>query len=186
MKNLFNCVLPVLVILICLTGFQSDKSVSGAQGIQWLTIEQAYAKTKTEPRKILIDVYTDWCGWCKVMDRETFRNKAVIDYVNKKYYAVKLDAEQKQPIMLDNTKFEFIAEGGRGIHQLALALTNNQPSFPTTVFLDEKFQMIQPLPGYLKAKEYHQVITFIGDGYYKKEAFETYKSKTYNAIYASR
>jgi len=184
MKNLLSSVILLSLIVICLTGFKSDKPTAETPRIQWLTIEQAYAKTKTEPRKILIDVYTDWCGWCKVMDRETFKNKAVIDYVNKKYYAVKFNAEQKQPIKLDDAKFEFIAEGGGGIHQLALALTNNQPSFPTTVFLDEKFQMIQPLPGYLKAKEYHQVITFIGDGYYKKEAFEIYKSKTYNNLYA--
>ncbi|MCF2520245.1 DUF255 domain-containing protein [Dyadobacter sp. CY351] len=174
-----------LAILTVASGFRSDKN-RPAEGIQWLTIEEAYAKIQQEPRKVLIDVYTDWCGWCKVMDRETFKNKAVVEYVNRKYYAVKLDAEQKKAITLGDKKFEFLSEGGRGVHQLALALTNNQPSYPTTVFLDDEFNMIQPLPGYMKPKEFHQVITFIGEDYHKKEAFDTYKSKTYNELFAGK
>lgn len=174
-----------LVMLVVVTGFKSDGK-RPAEGIQWLTIEEAYAKIQQEPRKVLIDVYTDWCGWCKVMDRETFKNKAVVEYVNRKYYAVKLDAEQKKAITLGDKKFEFLSEGSRGVHQLALALTNNQPSYPTTVFLDDKFNMIQPLPGYMKAKEFHQVITFIGEDYHKKEAFEDYKSKTYKSLFAAK
>jgi len=189
MKNTMKKYISFLIVsgltLTGLTGFISDSTPT--VGIQWLTVEQAYAKTQTEPRKVLIDVYTDWCGWCKVMDKETFKNKAVIDYVNKKYYAVKLDAEQKAAITLGGRKFEFLGQsGGKGIHQLALALTNNQPSFPTTVFLDDNFQMIQPLPGYMKAKEFHEVITFIGDNYHKKQDFETYKAKTYKELYPGK
>jgi thioredoxin-related protein len=120
------------------------------------------------------------------MDRETFKNKAVIEYVNKKYYAVKLDAEQKEAITLGDKKYKYLAEGGRGINEIALALTNNQPSYPTTVFLDDQFNMIQPLPGYMKAKEFHQVITFIGEDYHKKQDFDTYKSKTYAGLYPSK
>lgn len=179
MKNHLSAFATFFVILLALTGFKSDSAKIAQGEIQWLTIEQAYAKMQTAPRKVLIDVYTDWCGWCKVMDRETFKNKAVVDYINKKYYAVKLDAEQKGTITLGGKKF---TSQGR-THELALALTNNQPSYPTTVFLDDKFQMIQPLPGYMKAREFHEVITFIGDNYHKKEAFETYKAKTYPGLY---
>ncbi|WP_138479826.1 thioredoxin family protein [Dyadobacter bucti] len=186
MKKLFINFFLSLAVLTVLTSFNSDTASKAEEAIQWLTIEEAYAKIQKEPRKVLIDVYTDWCGWCKVMDRETFRNKSVATYVNEKFYAVKLNAEQKEAIKLGDQKFEFLSEGGRGIHQLALALTNNQPSFPTTVFLDDKFQMIQPLPGYMKAKEFHQVITFFGEDYHKKEAFEIYKSKTYDALYPKK
>jgi len=186
MKKYISIFFLSCLTIVGLTGFKSDSSAHAVDGIQWLTVEQAYAKTQKEPRKVLIDVYTDWCGWCKVMDKETFKNKAVVDYVNKKFYAVKLDAEQKEAITLGGKKFEFLAQGGKGIHQLALALTNNQPSFPTTVFLDDKFQMIQPLPGYMKAKEFHEVITFFGDNYHKKEAFETYKAKTYRELYPGK
>tara|TARA_R110002124_G_scaffold139613_1_gene303802 strand:- start:53 stop:532 length:480 start_codon:yes stop_codon:yes gene_type:complete len=149
--------------------------------IQWLTMEEAYEKTQKEPKKILVDVYTDWCGWCKVMDRGTFRDEKVVAYVNEHYYAVKFDAEQTKPVMLGNLQFDYVPENK--IHQLALSLTNNTPSFPTTVFLDEKFQMIQPLPGYMKAKEFHEVITFFGEGYYKKLPFENYKKTTYRELF---
>jgi thioredoxin-related protein len=168
------------------TGFKSDHSERVADGIHWLTIEEAFAKRQKDPRKIMIDLYTDWCGWCKVMDRETFKNKAVVDYVNAKYYAVKLNAEQKEAIKLGDKNFKYLEQSGRGIHEIALALTNNQPSFPTTVFLDDQFNMIQPLAGYLKAKEFHQVITFIGEDYYKKESFDNYKAKTYGERFQAK
>ena len=59
-----------------------------AEGIKWLTIEQAAERMKKEPRKIVIDVYTDWCGWCKKMDKNTFTDPKVVALVNKDYYAV--------------------------------------------------------------------------------------------------
>jgi thioredoxin-related protein len=165
--------------LLTLTGFEAGSRVNLADEIHWITIEEALIKNQKDPRKVLIDVYTDWCGWCKVMDRETYKNKAVVEYINKKYYAVKLDAEQKAAITLGGQKFE---SRGR-THDLALALTNNQPNYPTTVFLDDQFQMIQPLPGYMKPKEFHEVITFFGENYHKKEAFEVYQAKTYPILY---
>ncbi|WP_159468697.1 DUF255 domain-containing protein [Dyadobacter sp. 3J3] len=186
MKRSAYAITFFLILFITLSGFRTDVVNKKAEEIQWITIEEAYAKIQKEPRKVLVDVYTDWCGWCKVMDRETYKNAEVIDYINKKYYAVKLNAEQREAITLGNQKFEFIAEGQKGIHQMALALKNNQPSFPTTVFLDDKFQMIQPLPGYMKAKEFHEVITFFGDNYNKKESFEDYKAKTYKQLYTSK
>lgn len=191
MKRLLSSLIIFPVMLVFLAGFKADtgsKPTPGvsAEGIQWLTIEEAYAKIQKEPRKILIDVYTDWCGWCKVMDRETFKDKAVTEYINKKYYAVKLDAEQKGTIKLGDKQFKYLEQGGRGINEIALALTNNQPSYPTTVFLDDHFNMIQPLPGYLKAREFHQIITFFGEDYHKKQDFESYKAKTYAQLYPAK
>lgn len=182
MNNRLSIAFIFLIGFTVLTGFKSDTELRAESEIKWMTIEEAYTKIQKEPRKVLIDLYTDWCGWCKVMDRETFKNKAVVEYINKTYYAVKLDAEQKGTITLGGKTF---TNPGR-THELALALTNNQASYPTTVFLDDQFQMIQPLPGYMKAREFHEVITFFGENYHKKEAFETYKSKTYPGLYPKK
>ncbi|GAB2765659.1 hypothetical protein GCM10027275_03860 [Rhabdobacter roseus] len=152
--------------------------------IEWLTMEQAYALHQHEPRKWLIDIYTDWCGWCKVMDRETYTDARVVEYVGQKYYAVKFNAEQRDAVQVGEQRFEFVPQGNGGVHQLALSLTNNRPSYPTTVFLDEKMEMIQPLPGYLKAKEFHEIITFFGDNYHQKEQFDQYKTGTYPKLFS--
>ncbi|MCY7351595.1 MAG: DUF255 domain-containing protein, partial [Cytophagaceae bacterium] len=152
--------------------------------IQWMSIEEAFAKNKKAPRKLLIDVYTDWCGWCKVMDKNTFREAKVAEYINRKFYAVKLNAEQRAPIKLGEQNFVFVAQGQKGYHQLAASLMNNQMSYPTTVFLDEKLGMIQPIPGYMDANAFHQVATFIGDDHFKKQAFEKYKAETYPKLFA--
>ncbi len=152
--------------------------------IEWLTVEQAFALHQTQPRKMLIDVYTDWCGWCKVMDRETYTDPQVIDYINKNYYPVKFNAEQRDDVTIQGQKYVFVAQGNSGVHQFAASILQNKLSYPSTVFLDEKLQMIQPLPGYFKAKEFHEIITFFGGDYYKNVAFDTYKTETYPQQFA--
>ncbi len=148
--------------------------------IKWLTVEEAYLATQKKPKKFVIDVYTDWCGWCKVMDRETFTKPAIVDYVNENFYAVKLNAEQTADITLGKQTFKYVGTAsGRGAHELAAALMRNQMSYPTTVFLDEKFNLIQPIAGYLEPRTFHQIITYFGRDYHQKEPFDQYKAGTY-------
>lgn len=147
--------------------------------IKWLTVQQAYALTQKQPRKFVIDVYTDWCGWCKVMDRETFSNPAIVDYVNANYYPVRFNAEQTADVVLGKQTFKYVGGGSRGVHELAAALLKNQMSYPTTVFMDEKFNLIQPIPGYLEPRLFHQIITYFGGDNHQKEPFDQYKAGTY-------
>jgi len=155
----------------------SLSAITNAQEkIQWMSIEEAYALTLTEstPKKIFIDVYTDWCGWCKRMDKATFQNPEVAAYMNAHYYNVKFDAEQKESIeMLGNT-FEFIPQGSRGYHELAAALLNGKMSYPTVVFMNPKFEMLSPVPGYQEAPQFLKVATFFGDNIYKSVPWEEY------------
>ncbi len=152
--------------------------------VKWMTFEQAVEKSKTEKRKIFIDVYTDWCGWCKVMDKNTFSEKEVAKILNEQFYPVKFDAEQKEDIVFNGTTFKFVPQGNKGYHQLAAALLNNQLAYPTVVFLDEEFRMIQPLQGYQKAPEFHKIIQFIGGDYYKQTKWEQWQI-TYKSPYAN-
>lgn len=145
--------------------------------VQWLTFEEAIKKSKTEKRPVFIDVYTDWCGWCKVMDKNTFNDPKVAKLLNEKFYAVKFNAEQKEDVVFNGTTFKFVASGNNGYHQLAAALLNNQLSYPTVVFLNENFEMLQPMPGYRKAPEFHKVAQFIGEGHYKKTKWEEWETK---------
>src|SRR5690606_4382796 len=95
----------IALVLLGLTSFVSnddkaDKKAKENKKINWVSIEEAERLTKEAPRKIFVDVYTDWCGWCKRMDATTFTDEAVVDYVNEHYYAVKLNAESKENISL--------------------------------------------------------------------------------------
>jgi thioredoxin-related protein len=142
--------------------------------VKWMSFEQAVEKSKTEKRKIFIDVYTDWCGWCKVMDKNTFTDPTVAKMLNEKFYAVKLDAEQSGDITFRGTTFKFVPYGNKGVHQLAAALLNNQLSYPNFVFLDEEFRIIPvlppsySLPGYRKPEEFHLFLSYVGENFYQK------------------
>ena len=69
-----------------------------AQEINWLTLEKAIELQKKSPKKIMIDVYTSWCGPCKMLDKNTFHNADVVKYVNANYYAVKFNAEGNESV----------------------------------------------------------------------------------------
>src|ERR1051326_1000883 len=86
--------------------FKSRQVISEeGEKIQWHTFQEAVALSKKEKRKIFIDVYTQWCGWCKVMEKNTFTNPVIVKYMNAHFYAVKLDAEMKDTVVFNNNTF---------------------------------------------------------------------------------
>ena len=148
--------------------------------VQWMTLEEAMEKCKTEKRKIFIDVFTDWCGWCKRMDESTFVNTDVAQYLNDNYYAVKFNAEQQDDIVFNNKTYHFRKNGARGYHELAAELLNNRLSFPTVVFLDETMNVIQPIPGYLEAAKLETILNYFGTDSHKTTPWETYERRFTN------
>ena len=145
-----------------------------------MTWQEAVELNKKEPKKIMVDVYTSWCGWCKVMDKETFTDEKIAEYLGKNFYCVKLDAEIKDTITIGTQKYIW----QNGYNQAGVALLQGKMSFPTIVYLDEKFNMIQPVPGYQEAPQFHQVITFFGDNHYKKGNWDAYQKDIYPMQYA--
>jgi len=75
--------------------------------IEWLTFEEAMKKSAQDKKPIFVDVYTDWCGWCKKMDKNTFQIQEVVDYVAKNYHAVKIDAESEDATSFDGQKLTY-------------------------------------------------------------------------------
>lgn len=143
--------------------------------VNWMTFKEATEKNKTEPRKILIDVYTDWCGWCKVMDKNTFGNAIIADYLNENYYAVKFNAEGKESIEFGGKTFINEGIGRRPTHQLAVALLNGKMSYPSIVYMDENNQLITAVPGYWEAKKIEPLLEFFKNDVYKTNtSFEAY------------
>lgn len=148
MKITINKVLYSLLIALIMTSFTAPEDSFKEEEINWLTLEEAYEKNKQEPRKIFVDVYTDWCGWCKKMDKETFANAQVASYVNDNYYAVKLDAESDRAFELE----------GQKLTERQVAQQFGVRSFPTIVLIHEDFQKFQPVPGYRPAQEFKEIL----------------------------
>ncbi len=146
--------------------------------INWLTLAEMQAAYKTQPRPILIDMYTDWCGWCKVMDKETYNNAKVAAYINEKYYAVKFNAESKDSVEWNGKKYGYNAANRS--NDLAVFLMYGQMSYPTTIFLAGLTAQPAPLAGYLKPKELESPLKFFGDGAYKTKNFPEFM-KSFNS-----
>lgn len=147
-----------------------------AQEINWMSWDEAVNLSQTEanPKKMFVDVYTDWCGWCKKMDKDTFQDPKVAAYMTKTFYMVKLDGEGKEPIVYQGKTFNYVPSGKRGYHELAAALLKNKLSYPTVVFLDEELNMLSPVPGYQKVGPFMQIARFFGDNIYKDQDWQTY------------
>lgn len=147
-----------------------------AQEINWMTWEQAAAANEKAPRKIFVDIYTVWCGWCKRMDATTFRDPAVARLMNEKFYAVKLNAEQKETIRWRDLDWVWVEGGRNGVHKLAYELLDGRLSFPSFVMLDEKFSIIATSPGFKDAAPLLKELQYACEDHYKTTKWDAYLS----------
>lgn len=145
--------------------------------VKWMTYEEAVAASKENPKKIFIDIYTDWCGWCKKMDRETFQKPAIAKYLNENFYPVKFNAEQKESINFAGHTFNFVPNGKRGYHELAAALLEGKMSYPTVVFMNEEFKLLQRIPGYLDENTFDMILHYLAEEHYTKTPWTDFQKK---------
>ena len=145
---------------------------AAAEKLKWLSIDDAAADLKKEKRPVLIDLYTDWCGWCKVMDKKTYSNKDVTSYVQQKFYPVKFDAEGRKSITWNGKTYDF--NSAQKTHDFAIYLTNGQLSYPTTVIIPVDGEP-QAIPGYLAPNEFELIAKYFGEGKFGKVPFDEYQ-----------
>ncbi len=153
--------------------------------IKWLSIEEAEKLNKKEPRKIIMDFYTSWCGWCKRMDANTFNNPKIAEYINKHYYAVKVNAEMRDTIVFNGRTFINPAPAGkRGTHQIAsYAAQNGRVGYPTIVYLDEKLRLIQAIPNYMTPQQIEPILVYFGESFYTKKEYQKFLSEDFKTVF---
>ncbi len=184
MKTLKRSAFALLFVMIGMANTAFIEKEKPAK-IEWLTFEEAVELNKTQPKKFFIDVYTDWCGWCKVMDKNTFSDPYIAQYISENYHAVKFNAEQRESVEFQGNTFKFVAQGRKGYHELAAALLNGKLSFPTVVFLDEQMRMIQPIPGYQKPENLAPILTYFAEDHHTKTSWDDFQ-KNYQSPFENR
>lgn len=155
-----NKVKLILIVFITATLVNGFTTVPDEQ-VKWISFEELALIYKSNPKPILVDVYTNWCGWCKVMDKKTYTNQKLVKYLNEKYYAVKFDAESKETLTFNGKQYGYDTKNK--VHQLALYLTFGRLEFPHTVLLQAEDTQPAPISGYLKPKQLEMPIKFFGE-----------------------
>ncbi|MDR2564265.1 MAG: DUF255 domain-containing protein [Prevotellaceae bacterium] len=164
----------IFLAIFLLVGLQAASQTQ----LKWMSFEEAVAANEQNPKKIFIDVYTDWCGWCKVMDKQTFTDSAVIAAMNKYFYPVKFNAQSRTKIKFSGQDFGFNARNNA--HDLAVALLRGQMSYPSTVYMDGKNRVITAVPGFQKPENIMPILIYMGEGLYETQPWEEFQ-KEYQA-----
>lgn len=134
--------------------FQQENEIS------WMDFNKGYALAKKKNKILLVDVYTEWCGWCKKMDRDAYAKSNIIEAVSKDFVAVKFNPE------VQGVVYEYQGKKYNG-EQLAAAISNNRINgYPTTIFLYPKTQKSEIVVGYKNAEQMEGVLTEIKKIFY--------------------
>ncbi|MBR3945476.1 MAG: thioredoxin family protein [Bacteroidales bacterium] len=173
-------VLFIIITVIC------SAQVAPAQ-IKWMGIEEAMRKQDSMPKTVIIDMYTDWCGWCKKMDAETFHDPSIAMYINNNFYPVKFNAETTDTIMFpikhtdektgekttELKPFINLQSGQRSPHMLAQMLMSGRMSYPTLVFIDFEGG-ITPVPGYMSPEDLEPMLVYFAERINKYSPWNEY------------
>ena len=138
---------------------------AASERLVWNELDPALAEAKRAQKPLLVDVYTDWCGWCKRMDKTTYADPDVRDYVQSAFVPVRVNAED------DKRRASYLGET-RTYRQFAD--TFRISGYPTTLFLAPDGRLITQLPGYVKPGTFLTVLRYVAEGHYRTQSWESF------------
>lgn len=177
---MYKLKLTIVLMSFSLIGISQTKQAAQelpAKKIQWTSMSDALAKSERSRKKILVDFYTDWCGWCKRMDKSTYEDPRVVAMITKYYIPVKFNAESEGPIKYKGVDYALQAQGIRSTHALATKLLDGQMGYPTTTFLNLDHSRIQNIPGYIEAGEMLSILKYFGENKHLTMSYPEFQKK---------
>lgn len=154
-----NSILLVCLLVIAsaftVKSFVKENEISSKE---WTSVEKAVTLAKADQKKILIDVYTDWCKWCKVMDEKTFSDPKVSEFLASNFHLAKFNAEQKEIIKFNGKEYAFNKNGRRGYHEFAVDILNGQLAYPSLVVFDSQLNKLEVIRGFKSAEDLMDIL----------------------------
>ncbi len=193
-NKIAKAVLFITGLLFSFSGLTQEK-----EAINWIPFEKAVELAQKNHKHIIVDVYTQWCGPCKMMSKNTFQDPTIAKYINENYYAVKFDAEnfdtlkfymnvpdtvrnkknQVVKVQMKKQLIKFYNPSPKGtpraVHQFAASILDNKLSYPSFVFLNDKIQRIDVVKGYHTPPQFEPIIKYIGSYDYTKMKYEEWQ-----------
>ncbi len=159
-----SIVVVFVIAAVTLTGVLIAQPKKSSAAVQWNSFDAGLEQAKTSHKKVLVDVFTEWCGWCKKMDSEVYTDPVIKDYLSKNFVIIKMNAEADGKIHYKGVEYSPA--------QLAAAFGVN--GYPATLFLREDSEPITLLPGFVEAPMFIHVLSFIAENQYEKKQFSEY------------
>ena len=151
--------------------------------VKWLSIAEAEKQYKTQPKPFLIDVYTDWCGWCKHMMKTTYSNPNIAGYINQFFYPVKFNAETKDTIEYNGKIYKPTSPNPKTPHELAIKFLGNSLSYPSTIFVSNNYEYNLLSQGFLEEKKLEPLLIYTVENVFKSATYDDFSAQFNNTFY---
>jgi thioredoxin-related protein len=187
-------ILWLLMVLVGQSASSWAQTLEEPSPIKWYSLEQAQELAAKQPRPFLVDVYTDWCGWCKHMMRTTFANPGLATYIQNNFYPVRYDAETTDTIVYKGKSYvnsdylrdealrieaekkgvPFTASRSKYTHDLAKEILQGRLSYPTLVYVDMQGKE-NPVPGYMDVPKIEPLLVYFAEDINRLVGFDEFE-----------
>ncbi len=150
--------------------------------VNWLSIKEAQQKNKEVQKPFIIDIYTDWCGWCKHMMKTTYSNAGIANYINSNFYPVKFDAETKDTIEYNGKIYKPTSKEPKTPHELAIKFLGTSLSYPSTMFVTNNFEYNLLSQGFIEDKKIEPFLIFMVENAWRNSVYDEF-SKHFNRTF---